>query len=58
MKEHQGELVRQKQEEGLKRFRNEDGTGNDANEEVFKKYESYRRENQLPSKVDELRVRF
>lgn len=58
MKEHQGELVKQKQDEGLKRFKGEDGAERDANEEVFKKYESYRRENMLPTKVDELRVGF
>ena len=58
MKEHQGELVKQKQDEGLKRFKGEDGAERDANEEAFKKYESYRRENMLPTKVDELRVGF
>lgn len=57
IKEHQSELVKQKQEEGLKRFKGEDGGGRDTNEEVFKKYESYRRENQLPTKVEDLRVR-
>ena len=57
IKEHQSELVKQKQEEGLKRFKGEDGGGRDTNEEVFKKYESYRRESQLPTKVEDLRVR-
>ncbi|WFD42788.1 Xaa-Pro aminopeptidase [Malassezia psittaci] len=56
IKEHQSELVKQKQEEGLKRFKGEDGAGPDSNQEVFKKYESYRRESQLPTKVEDLRI--
>ena len=57
LKEHQRELVKQKQEEGLKRFSSGDGNANDENEQVFKKFESYRRENQLPQRVEDLRVR-
>ena len=57
IKEHQKELVKQKQEEGLKRFAGEDAGAQDTGESVFKKYESYRRESQLPTKVDDLRVR-
>ena len=58
IKEHQSELVKQKQEEGLKRFKGEDGAGTDSNQEVFKKHESYRRESQLPTKAEDLRVGF
>ncbi|EPQ27210.1 uncharacterized protein PFL1_05133 [Pseudozyma flocculosa PF-1] len=56
MKLHQKELARQKQEEGLARFAGEDGEGNASNEKVFKKFESYRRENQLPAKVADLKI--
>lgn len=57
LKEHQKELVKQKQEEGLKRFAGEDAGAKHSNEHVFKKFESYRRESQLPTKVEDLRVR-
>lgn len=51
-------MIKQKQEEGLKRFAAEDAGAQDSNEHIFKKYESYRRESQLPAKVDDLRVSF
>lgn len=57
IKEHQKELVKQKQDEGLKRFAGEDNGKKHSNVQVFKKFESYRRENQLPTKVEDLRVR-
>ena len=56
IKEHQRELVKQKQSQGLKRFSGEGGSTRSLNEPVFEKFESYRRESQLPTKVEELRV--
>ncbi|KAN0062886.1 FACT complex subunit spt16 [Thecaphora frezii] len=56
LKIHQKELARQKQEEGLARFAGEDGEGNASNEKVFKKFESYKRENQLPAKVADMKI--
>lgn len=56
MKVHQKELAKQKQEDGLARFAGEDGEGNASNEKVFKKFESYKRENLLPAKVADLKI--
>ena len=56
IKEHPRELVKQKQSQGLKRFSGEGGSTRSLNEPVFEKFESYRRESQLPTKVEELRV--
>jgi len=39
-----------------KRFSGEGGSTRSLNEPVFEKFESYRRESQLPTKVEELRV--
>ena len=48
--------MKQKQSQGLKRFSGEGGSTRNLNEPVFEKFESYRRESQLPTKVEELRV--
>lgn len=56
IKEHQRELVKQKQEEGLARFADGESGKKGSGESAFKKLESYRRESQLPSRVDEQRV--
>ena len=56
IKEHQRELVKQKHSPGRKRFSGEGGSTRSLNEPVFEKFESYRRESQLPTKVEELRV--
>ncbi|WFD29153.1 Xaa-Pro aminopeptidase [Malassezia sp. CBS 17886] len=56
LKEHQSELIKQKQKEGLARFSGGDGAARDSSDQVFKKYESYRREAQLPAKVEDLRI--
>lgn len=48
--------MKQKQSQGLKRFSGEGGSTRYLNEPVFEKFESYRRESQLPNKVEELRV--
>ena len=55
-REHQKELHAQKQEEGLARFKDGVGDANGANGPQVKKFESYKRPSQLPSKVDELRI--
>jgi nucleosome binding factor SPN SPT16 subunit len=56
-REHQKELHVQKQEEGLARFKDQgDGDANGTNGPQIKKFESYKRPNQLPSSVDELKV--
>jgi nucleosome binding factor SPN SPT16 subunit len=55
-REHQKELHAQKQEEGLARFKDGVGDANGANGPQIKKFESYKRPSQLPSKVDELRI--
>ena len=48
--------MKQKQSQGLMRFSGEGGSTRNLNEPVFEKFESYRRESQLPNKVEELRV--
>ena len=55
IKEHQIQLHAERHETGMKRFAQ--GTGKDAAEEkVVKRYESYRREEQLPRAVEERRI--
>ena len=56
IQEHQHEMIRQKQKEGMSRFAEGKGGATGGDEKAFKRFESYRRENQLPSKVDELRI--
>ncbi|KAL9056301.1 MAG: hypothetical protein Q9162_002992 [Coniocarpon cinnabarinum] len=53
---HQKELHKKKQEDGLERFPSDTGAMNGSVEKRFKKFESYKRDNQLPSKVKELVV--
>ena len=53
---HQKELHAQKQEEGLARYKESDGDANGAAGPEVKKFESYKRPSQLPSKIDELRI--
>jgi nucleosome binding factor SPN SPT16 subunit len=55
-REHQKELHAQKQEEGLARYKESDGDTNGAAGPEVKKFESYKRQSQLPSKIDELRI--
>ena len=54
--EHQKELHKKKQEEGTQRFAEDSGALNGVEEKRFKKFESYKRDNQLPSKVKDLIV--
>ena len=55
-REHQKDLARRKQEEGLARFA--DAVGNQNGEVVkkFKRFESYKRDNQFPSAVRKLEI--
>lgn len=56
MKEHQKELHQGRQERGIEKYSNDgDKDGND-NEKRIKKFESYKREDQLPKEVARKRV--
>ncbi|KAI9708840.1 MAG: FACT complex subunit spt16 [Chrysothrix sp. TS-e1954] len=55
-REHQKELHAKKQQEGLERFKSDTGALNGVEEKRFKRFESYKRDNQFPSKVKELIV--
>jgi nucleosome binding factor SPN SPT16 subunit len=55
-KSHQKELAQKKQREGLEKYKEEVGDVNGDNEKKFKKFESYRREEQMPSKIRDLVV--
>ncbi|KAI0472979.1 FACT complex subunit spt-16 [Xylariaceae sp. FL0804] len=55
-REHQKELATRKQKEGLKRFAESTSGQNGAEVKKFKKFESYRRDNELPSKVKNLEI--
>ena len=55
-REHQKELAAKKQQEGLARFADATGNGNGVEVKQFKKYESYKRDNQLPAKIEGLEV--
>ncbi|KAI1097536.1 SPT16-domain-containing protein [Jackrogersella minutella] len=55
-REHQKEIALKKQKEGLARFA-EETTGQDGAEvKKFKKFESYKRDNQMPLKVKNLEI--
>ncbi|KAI9144721.1 FACT complex component Spt16 [Paraphysoderma sedebokerense] len=55
-KEHQKALARQKQEEGLARFAGEDGDQKAADKPVFRRFESYKKETQLPRDTASLKI--
>ncbi|CDK28120.1 unnamed protein product [Kuraishia capsulata CBS 1993] len=55
-KEIQKELHARRLKEGLARFSKEDATGDSEKKAVFKRYESYVRETQIPSNVRDLRI--
>ena len=55
-REHQKELARKKQEEGLKRFAEATGDSNGATVKKFKRFESYKRDNQFPPRVRDLAI--
>jgi nucleosome binding factor SPN SPT16 subunit len=55
-REHQKELAKKKQEEGLKRFAEATGDQNGAAVKKFKRFESYKRDNQFPPRVRDLAI--
>ena len=52
--QHQKDLHKKKQQEGTERFAQDTGAMNGAEEKKFKKFESYKRDNQLPLRVKDL----
>lgn len=56
IKENQDRLHEQRHNAGLKRFEKGGKGKNGAEEKQIKKYESYRREEQLPRQVEDRRV--
>jgi len=55
-KQHQKQLAQQKQEEGLARFSTGDGDLNLAPKKTFRKFESYRKDTQLPKETASLKI--
>ncbi|KAG5439124.1 hypothetical protein PCANB_001423 [Pneumocystis canis] len=55
-KQHQKELAQKKQEEGLSRFSNGNGIQNGIEKPVLKKFESYKRDSQMPSSINNLKI--
>ncbi|MCJ1307261.1 FACT complex subunit spt16 [Agyrium rufum] len=55
-REHQKELAAKKQEEGKKRYSEATGDQNGVTTKKFKRFESYKRDNQFPSRVERLEI--
>ncbi|KAJ5833155.1 hypothetical protein N7474_001466 [Penicillium riverlandense] len=55
-REHQKELALKKTREGLDRFTGTTGDENGVAQKKFKRFESYKRDNQLPAKVKDLTI--
>lgn len=55
-REHQKELSAQKQAEGLERFSEGGAVGDNKGKRAVKRFESYKRENQLPMGISELKI--
>ncbi|PKX94504.1 chromatin-remodeling protein SPT16 [Aspergillus novofumigatus IBT 16806] len=55
-REHQKELAAKKTKEGLDRFAGTTGDDNGVTQKKFKRFESYKRDNQLPTKVRDLTI--
>lgn len=55
-REHQRELARKKQEEGLARFAEATGDSNGQIVKKFKRFTSYKTDNQFPSRVKDLSI--
>lgn len=55
-KEHQKELAGKKQKEGLARFAEATGGQNGTEAKKFKRFESYKRDNQFPAKVRDMGI--
>lgn len=56
MKQHQSELHAKIQQRGLSKFKHGKEGGSNDQEKVFRKFESYKREDQLPSVAQDLRI--
>ncbi|OLL26729.1 FACT complex subunit spt16 [Neolecta irregularis DAH-3] len=54
--EHQKRLAQQKHEDGLKRFPDGSSVQNGTESKVLRRFESYKRENQLPPSVRDLKI--
>ncbi|OJK03321.1 hypothetical protein ASPACDRAFT_76395 [Aspergillus aculeatus ATCC 16872] len=55
-REHQKELATKKTKEGMDRFAGTTGDENGVTHKKFKRFESYKRDNQLPTKVKDLTI--
>ena len=55
-REHQKELAEKKQREGLATYTEATGDANGVQQKKFKKFESYKRDNQFPSRVSDLAI--
>jgi nucleosome binding factor SPN SPT16 subunit len=55
-REHQKELAQKKQEEGLARYAEATDNQNGAAVKKFKRFESYKRDNQFPSRIKDLAI--
>ncbi|KAI1270499.1 FACT complex subunit SPT16 [Xylariaceae sp. FL1019] len=55
-REHQKELAQKKQREGMIRFAESTNDSNGTEVKKFKKFESYKRDNQFPTKVKNLEI--
>lgn len=55
-REHQKELASKKTKEGLERFAGTTGDENGVTQRKFKRFESYKRDNQFPPKVKDLTI--
>lgn len=55
-REHQKELVAKKTKEGLERFAGTTADDNGITQKKFRRFESYKRDNQLPTKIKDLSV--
>ena len=53
-REHQKELAKKNQAAGLERFAGAEGAQNGTAQKTFKRFESYKRDNQFPTKVRDL----
>ena len=55
-REHQKELAQKKQQQGLEQYTEAAGNANGVTQKKFKKFESYKRDNQFPSRVADLMI--
>jgi nucleosome binding factor SPN SPT16 subunit len=55
-REHQKELAARKQREGAEKYKEATGEANGGEEKKFQKFESYKRESQLPPRIKDLIV--